>query len=108
MALPTIEIFDTMTGTKRPLDPVCPGRVGIYVCGVTRDLIIKGNTIRETRSGDQRHQRYALYVAPQVTGLTVSANIIEGHPDADVVDDAREATNALQVMDDADVSSSAG
>ncbi len=35
MTLPTIQIFDTMTGAKRPLEPVCPGRVGIYVCGVT-------------------------------------------------------------------------
>ena len=35
MALPTIQIFDTMTGAKRTLEPVCPGRVGIYVCGVT-------------------------------------------------------------------------
>ena len=35
MALPTIQVFDTMTGAKRTLEPVCPGRVGIYVCGVT-------------------------------------------------------------------------
>lgn len=34
-ALPTIQLFDTMSGTKRALVPVKPGHVGLYVCGVT-------------------------------------------------------------------------
>jgi cysteinyl-tRNA synthetase len=35
MSLPTLQIFDTMSGAKRPLQPLKPGHVGIYVCGVT-------------------------------------------------------------------------
>lgn len=69
---------------------------GVYVCGITRDLALKGNTIRETRSGDERHQRHAVYLAPKVTGLKMSGNVMEGHPEADIVDDAQEASNALQ------------
>jgi len=34
-ALPTIQLFDTMSGTRRALVPVKPGHVGLYVCGVT-------------------------------------------------------------------------
>ena len=29
------QLFDTLTGTKRPFEPIEPGRVSLYVCGVT-------------------------------------------------------------------------
>ncbi|MCB9506836.1 MAG: cysteine--tRNA ligase [Myxococcales bacterium] len=35
MTLPKIQLFDTMSGAKRPLEPVRAGHVGMYVCGVT-------------------------------------------------------------------------
>jgi len=35
MALPTVTLFDTRTRDKRPLEPLRPGHVGLYVCGVT-------------------------------------------------------------------------
>ncbi len=35
MTLPTITIYDTLASRKRPLETLEPGRVGIYVCGVT-------------------------------------------------------------------------
>lgn len=72
---------------------------GIYVCGITRDVTIDGNTIRETRTGADRHQRHALYVAPNVTGLTMRDNVVEGHPDDAIVDDARDASNQFQKID---------
>ncbi|MEX1025692.1 MAG: cysteine--tRNA ligase [Planctomycetota bacterium] len=31
----TIQIYDSLTRTKRPLEPLEPGRVGMYVCGPT-------------------------------------------------------------------------
>ncbi len=31
-----LRIYDTLTRTKEELDPVSPGKVGIYVCGVTQ------------------------------------------------------------------------
>ena len=30
-----VTIFDTLTDSKRPLDPIEPGKVSMYVCGVT-------------------------------------------------------------------------
>ena len=69
---------------------------GIYVSGTTHDLTFENNTIRETRTGDQRHQRHAFYLAPGVTRVTMSDNIIEGHPDAPIVDNANSSTNQLQ------------
>ncbi|MGI9603661.1 MAG: class I tRNA ligase family protein, partial [Acidimicrobiales bacterium] len=30
-----MQLYDTLTGTKRPLEPRDPGRVGLYVCGPT-------------------------------------------------------------------------
>ena len=71
---------------------------GIYVCGVTRDLVLEGNTIRETRSGDERHQRCGLYLAPDVTGVVMRGNTFDGHPDAAVTDEARHPTNQLQAI----------
>jgi len=35
MSLPTLSVFDSLSNTKRALVPVCPGHVGLYVCGVT-------------------------------------------------------------------------
>ena len=35
MTLPTLSLYDTMTGAKRALEPITPGKVGLYVCGVT-------------------------------------------------------------------------
>jgi len=34
-ALKTVTLYDTMTREKRPLDPIEPGKISMYVCGVT-------------------------------------------------------------------------
>jgi cysteinyl-tRNA synthetase len=31
----SIRVYNTLTGTKEPFEPLAPGRVGMYVCGVT-------------------------------------------------------------------------
>ena len=31
----TIRVYDTLTNTKRALEPIEPGRIGMYVCGIT-------------------------------------------------------------------------
>lgn len=58
---------------------------GIYVNGATRDLRFENNTVRETRTGDERVQVVGLYVGPDVSGTVLEGNRIEGHPDEDVV-----------------------
>lgn len=35
MTLPTITLYDTMASTRRALEPIEPGKVRMYVCGVT-------------------------------------------------------------------------
>ncbi|TVQ98379.1 MAG: cysteine--tRNA ligase [Deltaproteobacteria bacterium] len=35
MTLPTVHIHDTLTGRKSPVEPIRPGHLGLYVCGVT-------------------------------------------------------------------------
>lgn len=35
MSLPEITIYDTLAGTRRPFEPIEPGKVRMYVCGVT-------------------------------------------------------------------------
>lgn len=35
MSLPTISLYDTMAGKRRPLETIEPGKVRMYVCGVT-------------------------------------------------------------------------
>lgn len=69
---------------------------GVYVCGVTSDLVLEGNTIRETRDGDRRHQQHGLYLAPDVTRVTMADNVIEGHPGTAIVDASASDTNQLQ------------
>ncbi len=32
---PTLQIYNTLTKKKAPLEPVVPGKVGIYLCGPT-------------------------------------------------------------------------
>ena len=44
MTLPTLNVFDTMSGRRRPLEPLRDGHIGLYVCGVTvYDLIHIGH-----------------------------------------------------------------
>ncbi|HBG29524.1 MAG TPA: cysteine--tRNA ligase, partial [Gammaproteobacteria bacterium] len=31
----TLKIHNSLTGTKAPLEPLHPGRLGMYVCGMT-------------------------------------------------------------------------
>ncbi len=35
MTPPTLQLYDTLAGHKRALEPIEPGHVGLYVCGVT-------------------------------------------------------------------------
>ena len=45
--------------------------------GATRDLVFKGNTIRDTRSGDARRQTVGIRLDEGVGAVTTEANQIE-------------------------------
>jgi parallel beta-helix repeat protein len=50
---------------------------GIRVRGETRDLVLKGNTIRDTRTGDARRQTVGIKLEEKVGAVTTEGNQIE-------------------------------
>ena len=70
---------------------------GVSVAGVTHDLVFEGNTIRETRSGDDRSQRHGLWLGEGVHRVRMSGNVMTGHPDAPVVDSSGSGDHELQI-----------
>jgi hypothetical protein len=50
---------------------------GIRVRGQTRDLVLKGNTIRDTRAGDQRRQTTGIQLEENVGAVQLEGNTIE-------------------------------
>ena len=79
-----------------------PGHVdkgcGISINGITHDIIIDNNIIRETRSGSERLQKNALQIGPGVNRVQMVDNKISGHPEAAIVDDSKSIDNKLQVV----------
>jgi hypothetical protein len=71
---------------KKRLEPWEAVGCGIHVCGATRDLVMEGNTIRDTREGAARHQRHAVILRDGVTGAKMAGNKMAGHPDQAVLD----------------------
>ncbi len=69
---------------------------GVFVNGITRDLLLERNVIRETRKGDRRRQVNAVYLGPGVSGVTMTGNVMEGHPQDAVVDDSGASDNVLE------------
>jgi hypothetical protein len=62
---------------------------GIFIYGITNDVVIENNTIRETRKGDSRLQKNAVYISPGVTQVQLIGNIMDGHSEGNVVDKSR-------------------
>ena len=60
---------------------------GIRIRGATRDLVIRGNTIRDTREGGERTQTTGILVEETVGPLEAEDNRIEA---AVPIDDRRE------------------
>jgi cysteinyl-tRNA synthetase len=61
-----LRIYDTLTGDKREFQPVVPGRVGMYVCGMTVQDKPHVGHIRASLSGDLM-RRYLLHLGFDVT-----------------------------------------
>ncbi|WP_096333696.1 cysteine--tRNA ligase [Nannocystis exedens] len=61
---PTLLLYDTMSGSKRPLEPIEPGHIGLYLCGPTvydlshvghaRSAICADTVVRFLREQDVR------------------------------------------------------
>src|SRR6185436_14272530 len=59
---------------------------GIRVRGETKDLVLKGNTIRNTRTGDAKKQTVGIQLEEKVGDVAVEGNQVEA---AKIVDDQR-------------------
>lgn len=77
---------DELADLKKRLQPWEGIGCGIHVGGVTKDLVFENNIIRETRTGDARTQRHALYLAKDVSNVKALGNTVEGHLDEPFVD----------------------
>lgn len=56
---------------------------GFYVEPMATDIVIAGNSIAETRSGDSRTQRYGVYKVRGAGSVTIQDNAMEGHLEKD-------------------------
>ena len=72
MAAPDIRVFNTMQQTKVPLQPVTPGKVGIYVCGPTVYSFVHIGNARTFTSFDTivRYLRYRGFEVKYVRNYT--------------------------------------
>ncbi len=72
MTLPTLNVFDTMSGRRRPLEPLRDGHIGLYVCGVTvYDLIHIGHArVYVTFDVITRYMRHRGYDVTYVRNFT--------------------------------------
>ena len=61
---------------------------GVYVNGISNDLVFENNIVRDTRAGADRQQLRGFYIAPDAPPITFKNNVIENHPNGDFVDDS--------------------
>ena len=74
--MPVLRIYDTLTREKREFAPVTPGKVGMYVCGMTVQNKPHVGHIRASLSAEVM-RRYFAHLGYQVTvGFTVS--VVDG------------------------------
>lgn len=62
---------------------------GIRISGVTHDIVIENNVIRETRKGDSMLQKNAILLLPGVSKVQLINNEMCGHLEDDVVDNSK-------------------
>jgi hypothetical protein len=61
---------------------------GIFINGITHDVVLADNVIRETRHLDHRLQVNAVYLGPGVSGVVMENNLMEGHLQGAVIDES--------------------
>lgn len=77
---------DDQAGYRAQLPDGASPSAGIAVGPIHRDLVIRGNTIRETRSGEDALQSHAIVVAEGSSLAEQAGNTMSGHPAEAVVD----------------------
>lgn len=75
-----------LTDVKNRIEPWESTGAGVCVSGMTRDLLLERNTIRETRPAPEQWQRHAVMLREGVTNTRMTGNTLEGHPEEPIVD----------------------
>ena len=73
---------------------------GFNIAGVTEDVILDRNIIRDTRSTENASQLHAVYLHQGVSNLKMINNEISGHPAEKIVDHSGDPSNDLQDVPD--------
>jgi len=60
---------------------------GFYIDGITQDIVIENNTIRDT---GKAFQKGGVYIGKQASNIKVDKNQMAGHSLGDVIDDSEE------------------
>ena len=71
---------------------------GISISGITHDIVLNNNIIRETRNGADRLQKNALQIEKGVSRVQMVNNKISGHPETAIIDNSKSPDNKLQVV----------
>lgn len=62
---------------------------GIFISGITHDIVMENNVIRETRQGDSRLQKSAIVLSKGVSQVKMINNEMNGHPEDNIVDNSK-------------------
>jgi hypothetical protein len=81
-----------LSDVKKRIEPWESIGCGVNVSGMTKDLTLERNVIRETRGEGSKWQRHGVMLREGVGGVKLVENVIEGHPDEAVVDLAGAVT----------------
>jgi len=102
----TIHIHDSLTGSKKPLNPLVAGKVGMYVCGVTvYDLCHLGharvNVVFDTVARYLRHRGYEVNYVRNITDIDDKIILRANERGVDFKELTQEFTQAMH--DDCEV-----
>ena len=105
--LPQVRLHDSLTRTTRPLEPLEPGRVGIYTCGSTVYKYAHIGNLRTYLFGDLLHRtlEYLGYEVRYVKNITDVGHMrddqLESLTGPDKVEEAAalEGTTPMQIAD---------
>jgi len=96
----TIQIHDSLTGQKQPLNPLVPGKVGMYVCGVTvYDLCHLGharvNVVFDTVARYLRHSGHDVNYVRNITDIDDKIILRANERGVDFTELTKEFTQAM-------------
>lgn len=66
---------------------------GVRIEGVTRNITLVSNTIRETRPAGRATQQVGIYIGPRADYITCERNLVEGNTQRAIADESKNGHN---------------